>query len=299
MNHLRSLIKRDIKIFYRTKGNIFFSLLAVLILVILHFAIFRQVTTDGWTQITAYIPGLSIDRTHLQWMADSLMFSAIIPIGAVTISLTTLSLMVADRETNTLSDFLVSPIRRGSLLTSYLTSSFIVCFLMLAGFVIFFQIYFLIVYSVSFTLIQIGMIFLVTAGALIFANVFMLLLISFFKTQQTLSAVGAIVGTMMGFVSGAYIPLGMFGETVGNIFSALPFAQITVLSRGAFLYELERVTPLTHDMISGEIARSYGIELWLGNHHIPAWGVAAIAGGITLILLLCLMIRFAKMKKAD
>jgi len=299
MSHLGSLTRRDIKIFYRTKGNIFFSLLAVLILVVLHFAIFRQVYTDNWVEIASHIPGLSVERLQLQWIADSLMFSAIIPIGAVTISLTTLGLMVADRETNTLSDFLVSPIRRGSLLTSYLASSFIVCFLMLAGFVVFFQIYFLIVYGVGFTLIQIGKILLVMIGALIFANVFMLLLVSFFKTQQTLSAVGAIVGTMMGFVSGAYIPLGMFGDTIGNIFSALPFAQITVLSRGAFLYTLETVTPLTHEMLSGEIARSFGIELWLGSHHVPMWGTALIAGGITLVLFLWLVIRFAKMKKAD
>jgi len=299
MNHLVSLVRRDIKIFYRTKGNIFFSLLSVIILVVLHFAIFQQMYTDNWAHNMAQIPGFSVERLHLQWMTDSLVFAAIIPIGAVTTSLTTLGLMVSDRETNTLSDFLVSPIRRGSLLTSYLASSFIDCFVMLAGFVVFFQIYFLIVYGVGFALVQVGMILLVMIGSLIFANAFILLLISFFKTQQSLSAVGAIVGTLIGFVNGAFIPLGMFGDTVGTIFSALPFAQITVLSRGAFLHTLENVTSLTHEMLSGEVARGFGIELWLGSHHIPMWGVALVAGGITLVLLLCLVVRFAKMKKAD
>ena len=299
MSHLMSLTKRDIKIFYRTKGNIFFSLLGVLILVVLHFAIFRQMYTDNWVQITTHIPGFTVERWHLEWTTDSLMFAAIIPIGAATISLTTIGLMVADRESNALSDFLVSPIRRGSLLTSYLASSFVVCFVMLAGFVLFFQIYFLLVYGVGFTLLQIGMILLVLMGALIFSNAFMLLLLSFFKTQQSFSAVGAIVGALSGFVSGAYIPLGMFGDTVGTVFSALPFAQITVLARGAFLHTLEDVTPLTHEMLSGEIARGFGIELWLGSHHIPMWGVALIASGVTLVLLLCLKLRFAKMKKAD
>ena len=299
MRSLASLIRRDIKIFYRRKENIFFSLLAVIILLVLHFAIFRNVYTDAWTLATSHIPGLYIQREYLQWIADSLMFSAIIPIGAVTISLTTLALMVADRENNTLSDFLVSPISRNSLLASYLLSSFIVGFAMLTGFVIFFQIYFLIVFGVGFTMTQVGMIFLATVGSLIFGNVFMLLLISFFKTEQALGAVGAIVGTMIGFLSGAYIPLGMFGETVGNIFSALPFAQITTLLRRTFMLSLEDVTPLSHEMLSGEIARDFGIELWIGDWHVPVYGVILITSGITFALLVCLMIRFTKMKKAD
>jgi len=299
MSHLMSLVKRDIKIFYRTRGNIFFSLLSVLILVVLHFVIFRQVYTDNWVAVLSAIPGLYVERTYLQWISDNLMFSAIIPIGAMTISLTTLGLLVADRETNALSDFLVSPIRRGKLMTSYLTSSFIVCLVLLSGFVVFFQVFLFIVYGTSFTLLQFGMIFLTMIGSLIFANVFMLLILSFLKTQQSMSAASIIIGVMSGFVTGAYIPLGMFGETIGNVFSALPFAQITTLSRGAFLHNLESATPLTHDLISGDIARGFGIELWLGSTHVSTLGVIVMVARITLILLLCLMIRFAKMKKSD
>lgn len=299
MSGFMSLLQRDIKIFYRTRGNLFFSLLSVLILIVLHFAIFRDTYTDAWAAVTAHIPGLTIQREYLQWIADSLMFSAIIPIGAVTISLTTLGLMVADREKNSLSDFLVAPIRRNSLLASYLFSSFIVGFVMLGGLLMFFQVYFVLMYSISFTLTQVGLILLVTLGSLLFGNIFMLLLISFLKTQQSLTAIGAIVGVLTGFVTGAYIPLGMFGETVGNIFSALPFAQLTVLSRGAFLHSLECVTPLSHEILSGEIARDFGIELWLGSRYVPMWGVALLAGGITAALLVCLIVRFARMKKAD
>ena len=299
MNHLMSLVKRDIKIFYRTKGNIFFSSLAVIILIVLHFAIFRTVYTDSWMEIASQIPGVAAERLQMQWIADSLMFSAIIPIGAITISLTTLGLMVADREKNVLSDFLVAPIKRNSLLASYLISSFIVVFAMTAGFVVFFQVYFLIVYGIGFTLVQIGLILLVTIGSLVFGNIFMLLLLSFIKSEQALSAVGAIVGTMVGFVCGAYIPLGMFGETVGSVFSALPFAQITSLSRQAFLFTLEDATPLTHEMISGEISRSFGIEIWLGNNQIPTWGVILMASAVTLALFVLLIVRFAKMKKGD
>ena len=299
MSHIMSLVKRDIKIFYRTKGNIFFSLLGVLILVILHFAIFRNMYTDNWVSIIAQIPFVSAERLELQWIADSLMFAAILPIGGLTISLTTLGLMVSDKEKNVLSDFLVAPIRRNNLLISYLLSSFIVCFVMMIGFVAFFQIYFLAVYGFGFTLMQFGLIFAGLIASLVFGNVFMLLLLSFVKTEQSLGSVGAIVGTFSGFVGGAYIPLAMFGDAVGTVFSALPFAQLTILVRGAFLITLENVTPLTHELISGEIARGFGIELWLGDNLIPLWGAALLVGGFTLALLIGLIIRFRKMKKVD
>jgi multidrug/hemolysin transport system permease protein len=299
MNNLRSLIKRDIRIFYRTKGNIFFALLSVIILLTLHFIIFRDMYTDNWVDITAQIPGFSVEREKLLWLVDNLMFSAIIPIGAITISLVTLGLMVADRETNVLADFLVAPIRRDSLLTSYLISSFIVGFIILLGFIGGFEIFFLLVYGFGFSLAQICPVLLTTIGSLVFANVFMLLTVSFVKSQQSLGAVGTIIGTLMGFISGAYIPIGMFGETVGNIFGALPFLQITVLSRWAFLYELEAATPLTKAMLSGEIARSFGMEMWIGDTHVPLWGVALIASGITMLLLVCLIIRFSKMRKEE
>jgi multidrug/hemolysin transport system permease protein len=283
--------------FYRTKGNLFFSLLSVMILVILHFAIFRQMNTDIWMGIMSYVPELHLERVYLEWIVDSLMFSAIIPIGAISISLTTLGLMVADKENNALSDFLVSPIGRNHLLASYLVSSFIVCFVMLIGLVVFFQIYFMILYGVIFTFVQGVKILLVTIGAIILSNILMLLLVSFIKTQQSLSGVGAVTGAGIGFISGAYIPIGLFGETAGNIFSALPFMQITVLSRGAFLYTLDGVTPMNHQMLSGEVARNFGTELWLGNWHAPTWAIILIATGITLVLLMFLIVRFGRMKK--
>ena len=299
MNSLTSLIKRDMKIFYRTKGNIFFSSLAVIILLVLHFVIFRNMYTDNWEQILSMFPGFTIDRESILWIVDSLMFSAILPIGAVSISITALGLMVEDREKSVLNDFLVSPIKRNDLLASYLISSFVVGLIMLIGFIVFYGVYFQIMYGISYSLKQLGFILLATIGALIFANTFILLIMTFIKRQSSLGAFGTILGTMNGFISGAYIPVGMFGATVGTVLSALPFLQLTVLTRQAFLYNLESVTPLTHEMLSGELAKEFGLELWFGDTLVPIWGVAALAGGITLILLLCLIIRFAKMKKAD
>ena len=299
MSNIKSLVIRDTKIFYRTKGNIFFSFLSVLILVILHFMIFRDMNTNNWMFMMADVPGLDATRLDFQWIVDSLMFSALIPIGAVSIAMTTLSLIVEDREKNALTDFLVAPINRNSLMVSYLLSSFLVCFALLFGLLVFFQIFFFAIYGVVFTAAQIVYSLLVMVGAIIFGNIFMLLLISFIKTSQSLSAMGAIVGTLIGFVSGAYIPLGMYGETVSNIFSALPFAQLTVLLRGAFFMNLETATPMRFEMFTEQSLRAWGLTLWIGDTHIPVPTVAVFCAVTSLVLLVLLMVRFRRMKKPD
>ena len=299
MNSLLSLTSRNLKIFYRTKGNLFFSMLSVLILVVLHFIVFRSTSADSWSEICSQFPGLTVERSDLLWLNDSLMFAAILPIGAVTISLVSLSLMTSDREKNTINDFLVSPIKRNTVLASYLISSFITGFGICIIFIVFFSIYFMALYGVLFTMMQMVWLLIATIGSLIFANVFMLLIISFIKNQQTVGAVGTVVGTGIGFLSGAYIPIGMFGETIGNIFSSLPFLQLTVLMRQVFLMEMETVTPLRFSMISGDMARNFGIELFIGGKNIPIWGIALFSLGISAILLGSLIFRFNHMKKAE
>jgi len=299
MSSLKTMVLRNIKMYYRHRSNVFFSMLAVLILLALHFIVFRDLFTDNWVEILKQIPGLDIERADLAWLTDSLMFAAVLPIGAVTISLTTLGQMISDREKGVFADFMTSPLGRNRLLASYLLSSFFVSACILLGFLLGFQIYFMLMYGISFSLSQATHIILVILGSLVFANIFMLLLISFFKSQQSLSAVGTIVGTLIGFLSGAYIMVGMFGDTVRNIFGLLPFLQLTVLSRQTFLSRASKVTELTDDLLTGEIARDFGIELWLGDAVIPAGQIMIMVAATTLLILGILLFTFSRLNKTE
>ncbi len=299
MNNLIALTRRNILLFFRTKSNILFATLSVIIIIALHFLVLQDMFTQSWVDVFASIPGMVIEEKELQWIVDSMIFAAIIPMGSITISLVTLGQIVNDNETNALNDYMVAPIKRNSLLISYLLSSFIVGFLLLIVFVLLFEFYFLIIYGVSFTFAQFGYIILVTLFSLLFANVFMLLLISFIKRNQILGALGTILGTLIGFISGAYIPVGQFGSPVGDIISTLPFLQLTVLARQSFLLNITSATSMDMDMLSGELAKSYGIELWIGDSLIPTWSIILMVFGFVLILLICLIIRFARMKKKN
>jgi len=299
MNSLMMMIKRNIKLFFRNKPNVFFSVLAILILLVLHFVVFRTMFADGWVEIFSAIPGFEVDRVDLEWMTDSLMFATLFPIGAITISLSSLGLMVSDRETGVFADFMTAPFDRNKLLASYLLSSIIISAIILLLFLGMFEIYFLLRFGISFTFAHVGQILLVIALSLLFANVFMLFVVSFFKRQQSLGAVGTIIGTLVGFLCGAYIMVGMFGDTVRNIFGLLPFLQLTVLSRQAFLARIEELTPLTNNMLTGELARDFGFELWIGEKMISPGLTILMVIATTCAILVLLSFTFSRLRDAE
>jgi multidrug/hemolysin transport system permease protein len=189
MGSLKAMTIRNIKMYYRHPSNVFFSMLAIIILLGLHFIVFRNVFTDNWVHIVSQMPGLDVPRADLQWLTDSLMFAAVLPIGAVTIALSTLGLMVSDREEGVFADFMTAPFSRNKLLASYLLSSFIISGIILFGFLVCFEIYFVLVYDISFSFAQEAQIASIILGSLVFANVFMLLLISFFTMDEEIDIV--------------------------------------------------------------------------------------------------------------
>ncbi|MDP4121034.1 MAG: ABC transporter permease [Bacillota bacterium] len=294
----KQLILRNTRLFFRTRKNILSSSLAIIILICLHFMIFRSMYTDNWQNICKQFQGLNITRTQLLWLSDSLMFAAILPIGAVSISLVALSIIISDKEKGIYNDFLVAPINRNTLMSSYLAASFFIGFVISLAFIAFFEFYFLLNYGISFSILQLFCIIATTVLALVFANVFVLFLVSFFKTQQSIGAVGTIIGTLNGFLSGAYIPVGGFGKNIANVFSCLPFLHLTVLSRQAFLYDVTKHTPLTWKMLNGDLGYNYGYQIKIGETFLPTYAVILMTIGITLLILFALIFRFKFSKKS-
>lgn len=293
MNKLFSLTKRNVKLYFASKSNIFFSMLAVIILIGLHFIVFRKMNADNFLS-----QGFKVDKKWLFWLSDCLMLSSIIPIGAVTVSLTSIGQIVTDKEKNIINDFYVSPVSKTVLLLSYLLSSFIIGIIILLGFTVFFEIYLIAIYGISFTLFQFICILGVIMLSLLLGNFFVMLVVSFVKREQAMGAIGTIIGTMLGFFCGAYVPVGVLGENVTKIFTVLPFLPITALARQSFFMNISK-TGLQKEWISGEFAKIYGYELFLNNQKLSILSLILIVVGFVVLFSILLIIRFKKMKKND
>ena len=136
-------------------------------------------------------------------------------------------------------------------------------------------------------------------GCLLFGNVFMLLFISFIKAQQSVSAIGAITGTLSGFFCGAYVPVSMFGAGAANVMGCLPFLQLTALSKQAFMLNVEKHTPFTWDILNGDLGTQFGYQVKVGGTIFSLTTVGLFAAAWTILLLLLLLFRFSRLSKKD
>ncbi len=293
MDKLSSLIKRNIKVFFANKSNIFFSQLAIIILLILHFAVLREMNAANFMQT-----GAEFDEKWSYWMADTLMLSAIIPIGAITLAINTLEQIVLDKERKIIDDLYVAPVSRNTLLFSYIISSLIIGTITLLIFIGGYQIYFINVYGVAFTFNQISTIIAVALLSIVFANSFVMIIVSFVKRSQVMGSIGTIMGTLIGFLCGAYIPMGVLGDTTVKILTLLPFAPLTALARQSFLMNIS-ATGLPEIFASGKSAKVYGYELYLAGEKLTIMALTAIVLIYVVIFIIALIIRFKKMKKSS
>lgn len=293
MSEIKSFIKRNVKIYFASNSNIFFSMLALIILIAMHFIVFRKMNADSLLSA-----GMVTQEKWAFWFSDCLTLSALIPIGAVTISITSLGQIVTDKERNTIHDFYVAPVGRTALLMGYLLSSLAIGTVLLLGFLLAFNIYIKAVYGIAFSLIQLLAVLGVTALSLILGNSFVLLIVSFVKREQAMGAIGTILGTMLGFLCGAYVPVGVFGKSVGAVFTSLPFLPLTALSRQTFFMNLSS-TGLTEDIIGGDLARMYGYELFLNDQKLSTAALCLMIAAYMVLFGALLLARFKHMGQTD
>jgi len=57
------------------------------------------------------------------------------------------------------------------------------------------------------------------------------LLVSFFKSQNAFSTASTLIGTIIGFITGIYLPIGMFPEVMQFIIKVFPISHSAALFR--------------------------------------------------------------------
>ena len=107
--------KRNIKLFFRDRSAVFFSLLAVLIIIGLY-ALFLG---DVWTENFAHI-------ANARQIMDAWIMAGLIAVTSVTSTMGAFGILVDDRTKKIEKDFAASPIPKASLAGGYILSAFTV-----------------------------------------------------------------------------------------------------------------------------------------------------------------------------
>lgn len=228
MKTLFSLIKRNVKLFFKDRGMFFTSLITPAILLVLYATFLGNVYRDSFL---INIPSeISISDKIIDGLVGSQLISSILAVSCVTVAFCSNFLMVQDKANGTVKDLRISPVKSSILSLSYyiatLISTLLICILAAAVCLVYVSI---VGWYMSFSDI---MLLLLDIVILVFFGTALSSLINFFlSTQGQISAVGTIISAGYGFICGAYMPISSFGEGLQKFISFLPGTYGTSLIR--------------------------------------------------------------------
>lgn len=228
MNAFLSLIHRNNKVFRRDKTQVFFSLLSVMIVVALYAIFLQKMQIDQLEKIAMATP-------EMVTMVNEWLVAGLLSMIAVTSTLAAFGIAVKDIETKATADFLTAPLSRATIQFSYVANAFLIglafSFIALIGSEIF------IIATggnlLSFT--DFAKVFALLLLSVSLASVFNLFLVLFVRTQNAFSTLGTLVGTVLGFLCGVYVPVGVLPSFAQNLVMYFPISHTTVLLREAFM----------------------------------------------------------------
>lgn len=228
MRTILTLIKRNVKLFFKDKGMFLTSLITPVILLILYSTFLGKVYRDSF--MVNLPEGLRVSEKVIDGLVAGQLISSILAVSCVTVAFCSNFLMVQDKANGTIRDLRVSPVSPSVLSISYyiatLISTLIICFAATALCLIY--------------MATVGWYMSATDVILLFLDVLLLVLfgtalssvINFFlSTQGQISAVGTMVSSCYGFICGAYMPISQFAEGIQTMISFLPGTYGTSLVR--------------------------------------------------------------------
>jgi multidrug/hemolysin transport system permease protein len=201
MGAVCKLVSRNIKLYFRDKSAVFFSLLSVLIIIMLYVLFLRNTNADMMKRY-------SEDTTGINWLVNSWIMAGVIVVNSVTITLAVFGTMVKDQEEKRLDGFLVAPISRITLVLGYLLSAWIIGMIMTVITFTLAQIYIIADGGKLLPFISIMKVIGLIALNVLSGSAMVFFIVCFIKTSKAFTALTAVLGVLIGFVTGVYIPVG-------------------------------------------------------------------------------------------
>ncbi len=217
---------RNLRVFFKDKTSVFFSLLAVFIIIGLY-ALFLG---DTWTSSMGGLPGV---RT----LMDSWIMAGLLAVTTLTTTMGAFGIMVQDREKKIVKDFSAAPVSRASLVGGYTLGAMAIGIIMSLIALVLAEAYIVLGGGalVDFhTLMKVlGLIALCT-----FSNTaIMLFFVSFMTSSNAFGTASTVIGTLIGFLTGIYIPIGSLPEGVQWVIRCFPVSHGAALLRQVMMEE--------------------------------------------------------------
>lgn len=277
-----TLINRHIKLFFKDKTSVFFSLLSVFIIIVLYLLFLSE-------NITSNLPEFNDKEAFVfLWM-----FAGIIAVTTATATLGAFGKFIEDKVSKKSEDFLITHITKRQLAYSYIFYSIIVG-------LIFTILLLLFGYSYTFMTFDTPINISVSLVAVVFLSTFMHTLLFYLitaslKTLSAFSGLSTIVGTLIGFLAGIYIPIGLLPTYLQKVITLFPTTQATVILKELLMKDvLEPMQKVMSSADYDELIYMLGIKLQWNDQPLSTTFSWSYLIGVTIILLGVILLKHRK-----
>lgn len=302
MAQFTAIMGRNLKMYFRDRGAVFFSLLSMIIVICLMVFFLGDSSISGVLGVLSQISGrdTSMDELNAELLILSWTFAGVISINAVTVTLAVYSVMIKDKGNGKLNSIYTAPVSRGTIAVAYIATAWLASVLVCTITLILTEVYGVMkgleMYSFTTHLQLIG---LIMVNSFVFAA-FMYVMAVLAKTEGAWTGFGTVVGTLVGFLGGIYIPVGTLSDTISGILKCTPVIYGTAMFREVMTKDiLEKTFQGVPDEYVASYSEAMGIKLELFDKTLgitEEW-LILLACGIIFLIAGIFILKYSK--KAD
>ena len=260
MSEILAMVKRNCLCYFRDKASVFFSLLGVLIVILLYLIFLKDMLVDSFmTEISDMVT-----RDSVKEFVDAWVMAGILAIVSVTTSAGSLQTMISDKVSGRERDAKMTSLSSAKISAAYILSTFLVGQIMsLIAFVI--AIGYLAATGCDMSAEGIVKTLLFTIPASLSGAIIVYTLTCRMRSEGAFSGFSTVLGVLIGFLTGIYMPLGTMSDGMQTIGSMMPATHVAALMRqtlstDAFDKIMTGAPPETYDEIW--FMMGYQIELF-------------------------------------
>lgn len=256
------LIKRNLKIFFRDRSAVLFSLLAIFIIIALYAVFLGDVWLDDSMQ--------NIKGTN--YLMNTWLLAGLLAVASITTTMGAFGIMIDDKVRKINKDFYSAPIKSYQITIGYIGSAFLIGVVLSIITVFASEIYIVFRGGRWLTLTGLLKVILLVIFTTATNTSIVCFIVSFFKSHSAYSTASTIIGTSIGFLTGIYLPIGALPQSVQFVIKLFPVSHAASLLRQVLMEEAMKASfseiPANH---LNEFKEYMGVTFRFGDSVVPWW----------------------------
>ena len=293
---------RNMKVYGKDKISLLLSMLTQLIVLGLFVLFLKGNYVDVINQELGDLKNM-LSKDDIEAIVNSWLVAGVVGTSVVTAALNALSVMVHDKMDRIDYDYTAAAVKSRTVVLSYFTGAMLSAvvtssILLTAGLG-----YLAVSGSFLLSALDIIMLYGIVVLGSISSTLVLMLFISFFKKDSSLSAFGILISVAIGFAVGAYMPVGQFSEGVQTVVNLVPGSQITALLRNVLMQPaIENADKVLGGADNHAFAESLNdlfsmkLHVFNGSHGTNFMIIYSLAAIALFLVLNILIFRFAAKK---